>query len=275
MWCFLFTRGGVRRAEIHSFPVRFRKIKTARFCRGEAIGKLPRQFLPCRKNRRSLNNQGRINFCKIEKALISLHFGNPELHNNLLASQHPNVGRCSDIGSALQVTLGRVNWKTRKISLIFERCFAEVSCLRLAVKKLVILSFALVLCLGYAPTATAAGKSAKGHHKNKRKASWKKKGQQGIKSERAMEIQQALIREKYLTGEPTGTWDARTQAALVKYQGDNGWQTKVVPDSRALIKLGLGPNYSAELLNRQPKASPAGTPSTTASRGIEGTAGKQ
>ena len=146
-------------------------------------------------------------------------------------------------------------------------------------KKLVILSFALVLCAGYAPAATkAASKPAKhGHHKSKgkRKASWKKKGQQGINSERATEIQQALIREKYLTGEPTGTWDARTQAALVKYQGDHGWQTKVVPDSRALIKLGLGPNYSAELLNGPPKAAPSATPSTTASRGIEGTAGKQ
>ena len=151
--------------------------------------------------------------------------------------------------------------------------------MRLAVKKLVILSFALVLCAGYAPAATkAASKTAKhGHHKSKgkRKASWKKKGQQGINSDRATEIQQALIREKYLTGEPTGTWDARTQAALVKYQGDHGWQTKVVPDSRALIKLGLGPNYSAELLNGPPKAAPSATPSTTASRGIEGTAGKQ
>lgn len=149
--------------------------------------------------------------------------------------------------------------------------------MRLAVKKLVILSFVLVLCLGYAPAETKASSAKHGHHKGKgkRKASWKKKGQQGINSERATEIQQALIREKYLTGEPTGNWDARTQAALVKYQGDNGWQTKVVPDSRALIKLGLGPNYSAELLNPQPKASPAGASSTTASRGIEGTAGKQ
>ena len=146
--------------------------------------------------------------------------------------------------------------------------------MRSAIKKLVVLSFAMVLCAGYAPAATkAASTSARhGHHKSKRKASWKKKGQQGINPERATEIQQALIRQNYLTGEPTGEWDARTQAALIKYQGDNGWQTKVVPDSRALIKLGLGPNYSAELLNG-PKALPAATPSTTASRSIEGTAG--
>jgi hypothetical protein len=150
--------------------------------------------------------------------------------------------------------------------------------LRLAIKKFVILGVAVVLFGGYAPAATkAASKSSAkhGHHKGKRKASWKKKGQQGINSERATEIQQALIREKYLTGEPTGSWDERTQAALVKYQGDNGWQTKVVPDSRALIKLGLGPNYSAELLNAPPKTASAGAPSTTASRDIEGTAGKQ
>jgi hypothetical protein len=148
---------------------------------------------------------------------------------------------------------------------------------RAAIKKLVILSFAIVLCSGYAPAATkAASKAARhGHHKGKRKASWKKKGQQGINSERATEIQQALIRQNYLTGEPTGEWDARTQAALIKYQGDNGWQTKVVPDSRALIKLGLGPNYSAELLNAPPKVAPAATPSTTASRGIEGAAGNK
>jgi hypothetical protein len=29
---------------------------------------------------------------------------------------------------------------------------------------------------------------------------------------------------------------------MEKLQADNGWQTKIVPDSRAIIKLGLGPN---------------------------------
>jgi len=123
---------------------------------------------------------------------------------------------------------------------------------------------------------TAAGKPAAKHHRGKRKASWKKKGQQAIKPERAMEIQQALIREKYLTGEPTGVWDARTQAALVKFQGDNGWQTKVVPDSRALIKLGLGPNYSSEnLFNGTPVTASAGATNTATSRAINGTTDKR
>ncbi len=64
-------------------------------------------------------------------------------------------------------------------------------------------------------------------------------------SSRATEIQQALIQAHYLGGSPTGQWDADTQAAMVKYQTDNGWQTKITPDSRALIKLGLGPKQDA------------------------------
>jgi hypothetical protein len=35
---------------------------------------------------------------------------------------------------------------------------------------------------------------------------------------------------------------------MEKYQADNGWQSKEIPDSRALIKMGLGPDH-AHLLN--------------------------
>ena len=76
----------------------------------------------------------------------------------------------------------------------------------------------------------------------------KQRGQQKIDAARAPEIQEALIREHYLDGTATGVWDARSQAAMVKFQADNGWQSKVVPDSRALIKLGLGPDHE-HLLN--------------------------
>ncbi len=62
-----------------------------------------------------------------------------------------------------------------------------------------------------------------------------------MSSERATEIQTALISKGYLSGEPTGSWDSASYAAMQKLQSDNGWQTKLVPDSRALIKLGLGP----------------------------------
>jgi peptidoglycan hydrolase-like protein with peptidoglycan-binding domain len=72
-------------------------------------------------------------------------------------------------------------------------------------------------------------------------------GQTAIDSTRVTEIQQALIREHYLSGEATGNWDSTTQAAMQKYQNDQGWQTRLMPDSRALKKLGLGPDYSGAI----------------------------
>jgi len=33
---------------------------------------------------------------------------------------------------------------------------------------------------------------------------------------------------------------------MQKFQADNGWQTKLIPDSRAIIKLGLGPEQSSK-----------------------------
>ena len=59
-----------------------------------------------------------------------------------------------------------------------------------------------------------------------------------------MQIQQALIREHYMTGDATGSWDSSTISAMQKFQADQGWQTKLMPDSRAIKKLGLGPDYS-------------------------------
>ena len=66
-----------------------------------------------------------------------------------------------------------------------------------------------------------------------------------MNSDRATEIQQALIKSGYMSGEPSGVWDSESAAAMQKLQGDNGWQTKITPDSRALIKLGLGPQRDA------------------------------
>ena len=53
------------------------------------------------------------------------------------------------------------------------------------------------------------------------------RGQQAIEPERVTQIQQALIREHYLTGDASGKWDATTIAAMQKYQADHGWQTKL------------------------------------------------
>lgn len=113
-------------------------------------------------------------------------------------------------------------------------------------------------------TSGSTGKASSKKGRRSRRGAWKRKGQQIIKPERATEIQEALIRENYLTGKPTGKWDARTQAAMVKYQADNGWQSKVTPDSRALIKLGLGPNYADQMLNVAPKTGAGAVAANTA-----------
>ena len=65
-----------------------------------------------------------------------------------------------------------------------------------------------------------------------------------IDPERATQIQNALIKAGYMTGIPSKTWDSATQTAMEKLQSDNGWQTKLIPDSRAIIKLGLGSSTS-------------------------------
>lgn len=84
--------------------------------------------------------------------------------------------------------------------------------------------------------------------------------QRAIDDARATQIQTALVKAGYLP-EVSGHWDSASEAAMQKLQGDNGWQTKLVPDSRALIKLGLGPSAQA--------SSPSGT--ALASDGVAGT----
>ena len=126
-------------------------------------------------------------------------------------------------------------------------------------KKLSAMACALLLVgtLLHGQSSTSASKSAQkptsehkasGKSKKARKSRSRKRGQQKIDSQRARQIQEALVREHYLSGNPSGAWDGATQKAMQKYQADNGWQSKTTPDSRALIKLGLGPGQE-HLLN--------------------------
>lgn len=109
---------------------------------------------------------------------------------------------------------------------------------------------AITIVAGLASPAFAAGSAAVRRHRSRSSAKPVAKHvggtkfepkQRSIDDERALEIQQALIKAGYLSGSPSGHWDQESITAMTKLQAANGWQTKLVPDSRALIKLGLGP----------------------------------
>ncbi|MBB5057638.1 hypothetical protein HDF16_002344 [Granulicella aggregans] len=76
------------------------------------------------------------------------------------------------------------------------------------------------------------------------KSTAKPSGPRAIEPQRATEIQEALIKAGYMSGTPSGHWDAESQSAMQKLQAEKGWQTKLTPDSRALILLGLGPQQA-------------------------------
>jgi len=109
--------------------------------------------------------------------------------------------------------------------------------------RILISSSLLLACsvMGMAMTHSRRGPtSPKLFNKHATKASHAT-SQRAIDDSRATVIQTALIKQGYLSGEATGHWDSQTQSAMQKMQADNGWQTKMIPDSRAIIKLGLGP----------------------------------
>ena len=130
------------------------------------------------------------------------------------------------------------------------------------------MSLCLLMMTGmaYAKTPPKSAKSKKHHAARSQKV--KKRGQQAMDPSRVREIQSALIRERFLDGQANGVWDQRSKDAMQRFQGAHGWQTKMVPDSRALIKLGLGPDH-ADLINPETAATsfiPGGGSSSLAQR---------
>jgi hypothetical protein len=105
---------------------------------------------------------------------------------------------------------------------------------------------ALLLAVALPASASHARRGPTSHQFVKQRSQRHgRKTSEGIAPDRAIEIQTALIKAGYMTGQPTGTWDAASEQAMQKMQSDNGWQTRITPDSRALIKLGLGPNSTS------------------------------
>ena len=114
---------------------------------------------------------------------------------------------------------------------------------------------------GFAYSHSRRGPTApRSFSKRSSKSTSRPVGQRSIDDGRATEIQSALGSAGYLQGEPSGHWDSSTEAAMQRFQADNGWQTKLIPDSRAIIKLGLGPHNGSDLL-----AEPGTTTSESAS----------
>jgi len=131
----------------------------------------------------------------------------------------------------------------------------------------ILFAAAIVATPSFAATATRKSTTTRTHSLRRIPPKTKAKprkihGQQMIESSRVMEIQQALIREHYLSGEANGSWDDQTQAAMQKFQSDQGWQTRLIPDSRALKKLGLGPDYSGAINAQGASFAPPAPPST-------------
>jgi len=143
------------------------------------------------------------------------------------------------------------------------------------VRLAVLISAALLAPSVYAAHvhhSTANGQTSTSHKLSQRHRARRVRGQQAIDPERVTQIQGALIREHYLPGPANGKWDATTIAAMQKYQADHGWQTKLMPDSRALKNLGLGPDYSgainAQGANFSPPPAAGGAASTSQNAGF-------
>jgi peptidoglycan hydrolase-like protein with peptidoglycan-binding domain len=113
-----------------------------------------------------------------------------------------------------------------------------------------------------AQVAASAQQRQPVHHPTRKSRTLRLRGQKAIDQNRVRQIQEALTREHYFKGEPSGKWDSATQQAMHRYQADQGWQSKTVPDSRALIRLGLGPDQE-HLLN--PESAMTTQPSARAS----------
>ncbi len=60
--------------------------------------------------------------------------------------------------------------------------------------------------------------------------------------QRVQEIQKALIEAGELHQEPTGKWDEGTREAMKRYQQGHGFPVTGLPDSKSLMRMGLGPH---------------------------------
>jgi peptidoglycan hydrolase-like protein with peptidoglycan-binding domain len=99
----------------------------------------------------------------------------------------------------------------------------------------------LALTASAEPSAQSAGSSKSTRSSRRRRRPRRPPGQMRPTPERIREIQEALLRDGWLTGEPTGVWDDATSHAFRRFQEGHGHPVTGKPDALSLIKLGLGP----------------------------------
>ena len=150
-----------------------------------------------------------------------------------------------------------------RVALLFKRC----AVVPMGLATLLLAAPAHASHFHRGPTSSHAQKTKHGagtsHHADRAGAARPR----AIDDARATQIQSALVKAGYLQT-ASGKWDSESADAMRKLQGDNGWQTKLIPDSRALIKLGLGPGSEA------PPAE-AASPLVSAAQHVDGTHGQQ
>jgi len=111
-------------------------------------------------------------------------------------------------------------------------------------------AFLCVLCVSAiafsSPSSVLAAQSAatsapsKPVAKKKKSTSSKSRRQLAPDPARIKEIQQALAREGFYQGEPTGKWDEATVAAMKNFQQSKSLQPTGKIEALSLQKLGLG-----------------------------------
>jgi len=91
-----------------------------------------------------------------------------------------------------------------------------------------------------AAQSTATSAPSKPVAKKKKSTSSKSRRQLAPDPARIKEIQQALAREGFYQGDPTGKWDEATVAAMKTFQQSKGLQPTGKIEALSLQKLGLG-----------------------------------
>lgn len=73
-------------------------------------------------------------------------------------------------------------------------------------------------------------------------------------ADRTKEIQSALAQKGYLNGEPSGTWDTDSTAAMKRFQKEQNLEADGKFNSLSLIALGLGPKRTLTASSANPPA---------------------